>query len=471
MENKKKFKLQLPHVYTLAFILIIVFAILTWILPSGQFDRQLVDTAAGEREVAVAGTYHVIDKVTESGDLRQGLHEVLMAPTRGIQAAADVVAFVLLIGGTFQILTKTNAMIAESGRLILRLKGKEVLLIPILMILLGIGGTTFGMSEGGYSILCYVDPYFLCNGIYSMTTFMNRILRTADWICSIYNEPFNVLICTGRCRNHGNPQLVYRYIWWAIMMTVTIAYVMRYAMKVKKNPTGSITYQDDLLKKQEFMMDEKDTGFTLRDKLVLLVFAVGMGIIVYGILTHGWYMDEISGVFLAMGILMGIVGGLSEKEIAEQFVIGVKDLAFAAVVIGVCRGILIVAENGMIIDTILNYLSGALAGVGSVAFVAVMYLVQSLLSLLVPSSSALASLTMPIMAPLCDLQGVNPEASVTVLQFANQLTNMLSPTAGMTVAGLAVCKITFGQWWKTIWKFFILVTAMALVFCTISAML
>lgn len=169
--------------------------------------------------------------------------------------------------------------------------------------------------------------------------------------------------------------------------------------------------------------------------------------------------------------LMGIVGGLSEKEIAEQFVIGVKDLAFAAVVIGVCRGILVVAENGMIIDTILNYLSGALAGVGSAAFVAVMYLVQSLLSLLVPSSSALASLTMPIMAPLCDLQGVNPEASVTVLQFANQLTNMLSPTAGMTVAGLAVCKITFGQWWKTIWKFFILVTAMALVFCTISAML
>ena len=147
MENKKKFKLQLPHVYTLAFILIIVFAILTWILPSGQFDRQLVDTAAGEREVAVAGTYHVIDKVTESGDLRQGLHEVLMAPTRGIQAAADVVAFVLLIGGTFQILTKTNAMNRGIRKVILRLKGKEVLLIPILMILLGIGGTTFGMSE------------------------------------------------------------------------------------------------------------------------------------------------------------------------------------------------------------------------------------------------------------------------------------------------------------------------------------
>ena len=453
MENKKKFKLQLPHVYTLAFILIIGFAILTWILPSGQFDRQLINTAAGEREVAVAGTYHVIDKVSESGDLRQGLHEILMAPTRGIQAAADVVAFVLLIGGTFQILTKTNAMNRGIRKVILRLKGKEVLLIPILMILLGIGGTTFGMSEEVIPFYVMLIPIFFAMGYDSMTTFMIVFLGPQIGYAASTTNPFNVLIAQGVAGIHGNPQLVYRYIWWAIMMTVTI------------------TYQDDLLKKQEFMMDEKDTGFTLRDKLVLLVFAVGMGIIVYGILAHGWYMDEISGVFLAMGILMGIVGGLSEKEIAEQFVIGVKDLAFAAVVIGICRGILVVAENGMIIDTILNYLSGALAGVGSAAFVAVMYLVQSLLSLLVPSSSALASLTMPIMAPLCDLQGVNPEASVTVLQFANQLTNMLSPTAGMTVAGLAVCKITFGQWWKTIWKFFILVTAMALVFCTISAML
>ena len=447
MENKKKFKLQLPHVYTLAFILIIVFAILTWILPSGQFDRQLINTAAGEREVAVDGTYHMIDKVSESGDLRQGLHEILMAPTRGIQAAADVVAFVLLIGGTFQILTKTNAMNRGIRKVILRLKGKEVLLIPILMILLGIGGTTFGMSEEVIPFYVMLIPIFFAMGYDSMTTFMIVFLGPQIGYAASTTNPFNVLIAQGVAGIHGNPQLVYRYIWWAIMMTVTIAYVMRYAMKVKKNPTGSITYQDDLLKKQEFMMDEKDTGFTLRDKLVLLVFAVGMGIIVYGILAHGWYMDEISGV------------------------IGVKDLAFAAVVIGVCRGILVVAENGMIIDTILNYLSGALAGVGSAAFVAVMYLVQSLLSLLVPSSSALASLTMPIMAPLCDLQGVNPEASVTVLQFANQLTNMLSPTAGMTVAGLAVCKITFGQWWKTIWKFFILVTVMALVFCTISAML
>lgn len=470
MTEKKK-GLRLPHVYTLAFVLIIVFAALTWILPSGQFKRELVDTAAGEREIAIAGTYESFDKVTEEGDLRQGIHEVLMAPTRGIQAAADVVAFVLLIGGTFQILTKTNAMNRGIRKVIEKLKGKEVILIPMLMILFGLGGTTFGMSEEVIPFYVMLLPIFFAMGYDSMTTFMVVFLGPQIGYAASTTNPFNVLIAQGVAGIQGNPQLVYRYIWWIIMMTVSIIYVMRYAAKVKANPELSITYKDDISKKLEFVSDSDDNDFTLRDKLVLVVFVIGMATIVYGILAHGWYMDELSGIFLIMGILMGIVGGLKEKEMAEEFVTGVKDLAFAAVIIGICRGILVVAEDGMIIDTILNYLSNTLANVGNVAFITVMYAVQSLLTFLVPSSSALASLTMPIMAPLCDLQGVNPEAAVTVLQFANQLTNMLSPTAGMTVAGLAVCKISFGQWWKTIWKFFILVTVLALVFCTVSAML
>lgn len=471
MNEKKKLRFQLPHVYTLAFILIIVFAALTWIVPSGQFERQLIDTPAGEREVAISGTYQVTDKITADGDLRQGILEVLMAPTRGIQAAADVVAFILLIGGTFQILTKTNAMNRGIRKVIRKLRGKERLLIPIMMILLGVGGTTFGMSEEVIPFYIMLMPIFFAMGYDSMTTFMVVFLGPQIGYAASTTNPFNVLIAQGVAGIQGNPQLMYRFAWWIIMMAISIIFVMRYAAKVHKNPLGSITYKDDVLKKQEFAMDEGDTSFTLRDKLVLVVFALGMATIIFGILKYGWYMDEISAIFLVMGILMGIVGGMREKEIAEEFVTGVKDLAFAAVVVGVCRGILVVAENGMIIDTILNTLSSSLASFGSVAFTTVMYVVQSLLSFLVPSSSALASLTMPIMAPLCDLQGVNPEASVTVLQFANQLTNMISPTAGMTVAGLAVCKISFGQWWKTIWKFFIVVTILALAFCAISAML
>lgn len=468
--EKKKFTFQLPHVYTLAFALIILFAILTWIMPSGQFERQLMDTPAGERMVAVAGTYSVVDKVTADGDLRQGILDILMAPTRGIQAAADVVAFILLIGGTFQVLTKSNAMNRGIRHLISLLKGKEVLILPVLIVLFGLGGTTFGMSEEVIPFYVMLMPILFAMGYDSMTTFMVVFLSSQVGYAASTTNPFNVLIAQGIAGIQGNPQLTLRFIWFTIMMLVTTGYIMIYARKIKKNPELSLTYKNDQQKKLDFAMDEEDQGFSGRDKLVLIIFTLGMVLIIFGILSKGWYMDEISGIFLAMGILMGIGAGMAEQEIAEQFVIGVKDLAFAAVVVGVCRGILVVAENGMIIDTILNDLSGFLAGVGGIGMTIIMYFVQSLLSILVPSSSGLASLTMPIMAPLCDLQGINPEASVTVLQFANQLTNMLSPTAGMTVAGLAVCKISFGQWWKQIWKFFCLVTVLAIIFSIISGM-
>ena len=245
MGTKKKFKLELPHVYTLAFILIIAFAVLTWVLPSGQFERQLLDTPAGEREVAIAGTYQVVDKIADGGDLRQGVLDVLMAPTRGIQAAADVVAFILLIGGTFQILTKTNAMNRGIRKVIRKLQGKEVLLIPIMMILLGIGGTTFGMSEEVIPFYIMLMPIFFAMGYDSMTTFMVVFLGPQIGYAASTTNPFNVLIAQGVAGIKGNPQLLLRFGWWLIMMTVAIIFVMRYAAKVHKNPQSSITFHDD----------------------------------------------------------------------------------------------------------------------------------------------------------------------------------------------------------------------------------
>ena len=189
-------------------------------------------------------------------------------------------------------------------------------------------------------------------------------------------------------------------------------------------------------KKKEMNTDiDFNQEMTIRQKLVLLTFVIGMVIVVVGLVKNGWYMNELSMCFLGMGILMGIFGGMNETEIAEEFINGVKDIAFAAMVIGFCSGIMVIAQDGMIIDTILNALSGLVEKSNNVVFSAVMYVVQSLLTLLVPSSSGLAALSMPIMAPLCDLHGVNPEAAVTALQYGNQLTNLMSPVAGTTVAG------------------------------------
>nr|WP_255431875.1 TRAP transporter large permease subunit [Collinsella sp. BA40] len=260
---------------------------------------------------------------------------------------------------------------------------------------------------------------------------------------------------------------------WVIFTAAGIFWAMRYARRVKLNPKSSVTYEDDKQKRIEFAVKDSsiEEEFTFRHKLVLIDFAIGMGVIVWGLVTQGWYMNEIPMVFLAMGLLAGILGGLDEKTIAEEFVRGLADFAYAACIIGIARGILVVAEGGMIIDSILNWLATMLAGAPSFIYTTFMCIVLGILSFLVPSSSGLAALTMPVMGPLTELMGLNPEAAVTALQFANQTINTISPVAGMTVAGLAVAKISFGQWWKTIWKFFIFMVIFGLVATMISGML
>lgn len=471
MEKKKKFKLHMPHVLTLIFFLIIVVAVLTWILPSGEFDRTIMETSTGERSVAVDGTYHTTEKILEDGtDLRQGVPEILMAPGRGIQSAIEVLAFVFIIGGVFQIMAKTNALNMGIQKIVKKLGKKKILIIPILMLLFGLGGSTFGMSDELVPFYLLIMPVMFAMGYDSMTTFMTVCLSaTVGYAASTIN-PFCVLVAQGIAGIQGNPQLGFRMIQWVVMMAVVIAFVTWRAMKIKKDPEKSITYQDDIAKKKEMALEidfEKD--ITFRQKLVLATFVIGMVLVVVGLVKFGWYMNELSMCFFGMGILMGIFGGLNQKEIAEEFLTGVKDIAFAAMVIGFCSGIMVIAQDGKIIDTILNALSNMIASSSNAMFVGVMYVVQTILTLLVPSSSGLAALSMPIMAPLCDLHGVNPEAAVTVLQYANQLTNLMSPVAGTTVAGLAICRISFGQWWKTIWKVFLIMTVLAIVFCTISA--
>ena len=462
----------MPHVITLIFFLIIIVAILTWVLPSGEFERTIMETSTGEREVAVAGTYHTVEKIAEDGtDLRQGIPQILMAPGKGIQSMVEVLAFVFIIGGVFQIMAKTNALNMGIQKVVKKLGSKDVLIIPILMALFGLGGSTFGMSDELVPFYLLIMPIMFAMGYDSMTTFMTVCLSaTVGYAASTVN-PFCVLVAQGIAGIQGNPQLVFRMIQWVIMMAIIIAFVTWRAMKIKKNPEKSITYQDDLRKKKEMGGEDVDfnQNMTLRQKLVLATFVIGMILVVFGLVKFGWYMNELSMCFLGMGILMGIFGGLKETEIAEEFITGVKDIAFAAMVIGFCSGIMVVAQDGKIIDTILNALSNLVANAGNAVFAGVLYVVQSLLTLLVPSSSGLAALSIPILAPLCDLHGVNPEAAVTALQYGNQLTNLLSPVAGTTVAGLAVCRISFAQWWKTIWKVWLVLAVLAIVFCTISA--
>lgn len=469
----KQFKV--PHVYAIIFALMVIFAVLTWIVPSGSYQRQEVNG----REVTVAGTYEQSEKTyidEETGDevdLRQGVFDVLQAPTRGIQEAIEVVAFILIVGGSFQVITKTGAITSGMGRVVRRFKNKDILIIPIAMVLFALGGTSFGMAEETLPFFAIFMPIMMAMGFDSMTAFMVVFVGArTGYIASTIN-PFNVLIAQGILGIQGNPQLWLRMIAWVVLTAVVITWVVLYARRVKKNPESSITFEDDIAKKVEFAADESalDAEFTGRQKGVLAVFIAGMCLIIWGLVTQGWYMNEISAVFLAMGLLAGVIAGFSQDVIAQEFVAGIADFAFSAIVVGLARGILVIASDGMIIDTILNALATGLGGIPAVLFTTLLYAVENLLAILVPSSSGLAALTAPIFGPLTELMGLNPEAAVWALSMGSATMSLICPTSAILVAGLGVCKIKLGQWWKTVWKFFLVVSLINIVFVAISGLI
>lgn len=469
----KQFKV--PHVYAIIFALMVIFAVLTWIVPSGSYQRQEVNG----REVTVAGTYEQSEKTyidEETGDevdLRQGVFDVLQAPTRGIQEAIEVVAFILIVGGSFQVITKTGAITSGMGRVVRRFKNKDILIIPIAMVLFALGGTSFGMAEETLPFFAIFMPIMMAMGFDSMTAFMVVFVGArTGYIASTIN-PFNVLIAQGILGIQGNPQLWLRMIAWVVLTAVAITWVVLYARRVKKNPESSITFEDDIAKKVEFAADESalDAEFTGRQKGVLAVFIAGMCLIIWGLVTQGWYMNEVSAVFLAMGLLAGVIAGFSQDVIAQEFVAGIADFAFSAIVVGLARGILVIASDGMIIDTILNALATGLGGIPAVLFTTLLYAVENLLAILVPSSSGLAALTAPIFGPLTELMGLNPEAAVWALSMGSATMSLICPTSAILVAGLGVCKIKLGQWWKTVWKFFLVVSLINIVFVAISGLI
>ena len=317
-ETKKKKKFELPHVYTIAFMLIILFAVLTWIVPSGQFERQTVETAAGEREVAVAGTYHEVPKLTPDGvNLRQGVFEVLQAPTQGIQAAADVVAFVLLIGGSFALITKTNAINAGVSHVIKKLGGRDHLLIPVIMVLFSIGGTTFGMSEEALPFYAIFLPIIMGLGYDSMTAFMICFLGpNMGYIGSTVN-PFNVLIAQGLIQINGNPQLWLRAIFYVIFVAVGIIFVSSDLVRVCFG--------------EEFVMSPAiPVALAINFYLVGMQSAVWTYMQTLGIFHYGRLISFVTaGIKIALSILLGADWGVFGIQISTALARIVTDVWYS----------------------------------------------------------------------------------------------------------------------------------------------
>ncbi len=450
-EKKSSFfsKFKFPSAYTILFILIALVALLTWIVPAGQYDREMNQDLG--REVPISGTY----KSVEGNP--QGVVDILLAPIDGFydhdtyQAAAiDVSLFILIIGGFLGLVTKTGAIDAGIERVTARLEGREELMIPILMALFATGGTVYGMAEESLPFYTLLVPVMMAARFDPLTAAATVLLGAGIGTLGSIINPFATVIAANASGIPFTDGIMLRVAILVIGWLICVAYVMRYARMVRTDPTTSVVYDQSEANKKHFLgkMNGETIEFTPTRKLILTIFGASFVLMIYGVSIAGWWMAEISAMFLASTIVIGLVAKMSEEEFTSSFIDGARDLLGVALIVGIARGIVVIMDRGMITDTILFSAEQIITGLSSVVFINVMFFLEVLLSFLVPSTSGLAVLTMPIMAPLADFAGVGRDLVVTAYQSASGLVNLVTPTSAVVMGGLAIARVPYVRYVK-----------------------
>lgn len=446
--TEPKPRLKFPTAFTVLFVLIIVVAGLTWVIPAGQYDK--VPNQALGKDVPVPGSYKQVDREP------QGLKAIILAPIAGLYDpgsykanAIDVAVFVLIIGGFIGVVAKTGAINAGITSALVKLKGREKWMIPVLMTLFAAGGTTYGMAEETLAFYTIVIPIMIAAGYDSLTGVAIIMIGAAMGVLGSTVNAFATIIASDAAGVPFTDGMILRLVILIVGWLVCVAYVMRYAERVRTDPASSIVADRKTENERHFLQAHPEgevLEFTGTRKFILLIFAATFAVMVWGVTNGGWWMAEMSGLFLVAAIVVGVIGRLGEEEFVTTFVDGAKELLGVALIIGVARGIVVIMDAGHITDTILFHSAQAAEGLSAVAFINMMYWLEVALSFFVPSSSGLAVLTMPIMAPLADFAGVGRDLVVTAFQSANGLVNFFNPTFAVVVGGLAIGRIPYERW-------------------------
>ena len=470
-------RFKAPDTTLIIFSIIVLAAMLTWIVPAGAFEKTEIEVeGAGTREVVVPGSYARIERADEGVGARlvHTVGVVFQAPILGFidEDAAPIIAFVLLIGGAFAVLQKTGAVDTGLRRLVLASEQSrfiELMLIPLFMVLFSLGGAVFGMAEETIPFVLIFVPLALALGYDSIVGASIPFVGSAAGFAAAFFNPFTVGVAQGIAQVPLFSGVGFRIVLWFITTGLTIAFVMWHAGRVRRDPLRSPTYALDQKKRAEGLhLNEGDTTLTGRQKAVLAVFFAGLAVLVFGVLEFKWYIVEIAALFIALGIVMGAIGGLGANGTAQAFMAGAKDLVSTALIIGIARGILIVMQDGQIIDTILFTLSSTLNGAGSTVAAMAMFGVQTAINFFVPSGSGQAALTMPLMAPLSDLVGVTRQTAVLAFQMGDGFTNMIIPTSAVLMGVLSLAGIPWPTWARWILPLQVVLFALGLIVLAVA---
>lgn len=414
-------QIKIPNTYVIIAFILVLCAVATWFVPGGQYVK------ADDGSL----TFRSVDAVPQTW-------QVFSAVYHGFVKQAGIIVFILVVGGAFWLLNATGAVTAGIRRFIGLVGKRDKLVLAALTILFSLAGAVFGMSEETIPFVGIVVPLAVSLGYDAFMGMLVVYVAANVGFSSAFLNPFTVGIAQEMAGLPLFSGMGYRIFCWALLTLVLLVFVLLYARRSRKE--------------REAVLSVEEVRLTARQGWILAVLGLTVAALVVGVTVWGWYMPEITGLFLVMGIVCGAIAGFDANRIAEELLSGAKDILSAALVVGFASGIIVVLQDGKIVDSLLHGLQEGLSDSGAAASLSAMYGIQALINFIIPSATAKAAITIPIMAPFADMVGVSRQAMVLAFQFGDGFTNMITPTSGVLVAALAMARIPYTRWVKWVWK-------------------
>lgn len=510
---------KFPHTYVIIFTLIAICAIATWIIPGGEFEREIVRVNGIEREVIQNQSFHFVESEWQTWQL-------FSAFFKGFVNTSEIIVFILIIGGAFWIVNESKSIDIgiltflkasrkwERSKILRRIGVNNLILVGI-MFIFSLFGAVFGMSEETIAFTIIFVPLAVSMGYDSIVGVSLCFVAAALGFAGAFLNPFTVGIAQGLSNLPLFSGIEYRFFMWLIINAAGFAYILIYARRIHKNPEKSIVFNEDEYWRKRKNSTVNDFSYTtpgmawitlaalstalilfsvfypvstlkygnseirapivpvltlafvvtgilsLRKTVhyfILTLLAFTIFFLIVGVMGYGWYVMEIATLFLVLGIFSGLAMGKSANGITKSFIDGARDILSAAMVVGLAGGIIVILDDGKIIDTMLFYISRGMEDLGKVGSISVMYLIQTFLNIFIPSGSGKAALTMPMMSQFSDLIGISRQATVVAFQLGDGFTNMITPTSGVLIGVLGIARIPFNKWVKWVFPFVLMLT-------------
>ncbi|MGO4106380.1 YfcC family protein [Paenibacillus sp. YAF4_2] len=459
--SRKWFKM--PHTYVILIFLVLVAAALTYVVPAGEFDR--VEDAATGKTLVVPNSYHEVDSSPV------GIFSIPKLIVHGLIDSADVVFFILIIGGTFEIISSTGTIEAITGRVARNFSNKGRWVIPIFIMLFSVAGFTMGMSTEVMVFVPIGIAVARALGFDALTgTAMVSLGASCGFTAGILN-PFNVGLAQSIAEVPMFSGAWLRVILLICLIAVTSLYIVRYAGKVRANPEKSLVIDLEREVESKELDLTKLPRMQVKHYLTIIVIIAGFATLVWGVSKKDWWMEELAALFLTMGIVSGFCAGYGPSRVATEFVKGAKAITYGALIIGFARGIMVVLDQGNVIDSIVNGLSVLVGELPGPVQVLGMYLFQNVMNIFITSGTGMAVTTMPIMVPLADIIGVTRQTTVLAFQLGDGFSNMILPTSSALMGSLAVSGIPYQKWVKFFWPLMLMWIVIGAVLMVVAHMI